>query len=121
MNNINVILVKIEDDRVVVLNGEKYLVVDKLALEEINELVPTRIYTRTEALQSAILEILKAHPNIASSEIRKHLTEKYEFPEFTGNTMRSLLSRMKDKGLIRVHGSRNTATWSIMRRLSDDK
>ena len=106
------ILVKIDKDRVVTINGEQYLVVDKVAFKEINEAREIRVYTRSKHLELAVLEILETRPNLRNNQIRSILAEEYEI-KTTPNIVRGLLSRMKNKGLIEVDGIKNMATWSL--------
>ena len=121
-NYTNAILVRIDDDHIVTIDGDKYLVIDKVSFKDLNNAREVRVYTRTEDLQTAIFEILEKRPKLRSGQIRYILTEEYEMNP-TPNTIRGLMGRMKSKGLLVVEGSKNTACWSIKkgRRLSDVK
>jgi hypothetical protein len=109
---VNVVLVKIDEDRVIVINGEEYLVVDK---DEIKETALQQKNTRTwpaKSIEEAVLEILDTNPDMKSKEIRQDLEKFYEL-KVDANVLRGVMTRMKNEGLVVVHGLRNSATWSI--------
>lgn len=108
----NVMLIPFEEERIVIMNGEKYLAVDVQEMKKIKSSREPAEYNWTDDTQEAVLKILEDTPNLKNNQIRTILREKYEMNP-SSNGMRSLLGRMKNKGLIQVFGTKNTARWSV--------
>lgn len=113
---LNVVLVKIDEDRVIVINGEEYLVVDKDEIKETAVNQKNRSWPKsgdpTKDIQESILDVLDSNPDMKSKEIRQDLEKFYQL-KLDPQALRGIMTRMKNEGLIVVRGLRNSATWSI--------
>lgn len=108
----NVVLVKLSKDRVVVIEGEKFLAVDTNLFNTIKSKRVPRPYVITDEMQNAIVEILTLSPGLGSGMIWHHLDASYDMQPST-NVMRGCLQRMKEDGKIRVQGTKNKAIWFL--------
>jgi hypothetical protein len=105
-----VIFVKITDDKVVIVDGEKYLLVDPEMFNSLKAHYVPRSYTRTKEIRTAILEILERQPGSGSKEIRRLLNVEYNFQPSI-NVLRGCLQRMREEKLIFNKGQKNLAVW----------
>lgn len=106
----NVTLVKIVEERVVVIDGEEFLIVDRDVFNALKARYTPRPYTNANELKSAICEILKQHPGSASKEIRYFLDEDFNMKP-TIHVLRGCLQRMREAKQIVSDGVKNKAVW----------
>ncbi|MET0786191.1 MAG: hypothetical protein ABWY25_05755 [Paenisporosarcina sp.] len=127
MNYVRAMLIKIEDDRVVVIDGEKYLVLDK-GVPEKKDLSLKKTATprkrksrakkrppsngRQAALDALILKMLDEHPKAKNSDVRAWLKNGHG-KDVTATVVGSSLRRLKEKDLVEVDGIKNGAAWSL--------
>lgn len=136
MNYVNAVLVKIDDDSVVVIDGVKYLVMmqgsqtrpqprpmyKEAAKKSVAKLAKPKQKTRAkakkftneerEALEASIFAILNAYPNSRSGSIRAQLKQLYNI-NVNPTTVSYALARMKKNNLIEVQGYKQGATWTV--------
>jgi predicted HTH transcriptional regulator len=130
MKYVNAMLMKIEDDRVVVIDGEKYLVLEESVSRPVSPTKPRPNYKEASAkkrpavkkklkprvhidqVRPAVLEILKANQEMKTRELFDLLRKEYNLDP-SNSSFRSMLSRMKDSGLIQMEGTTKGAKWSL--------
>jgi hypothetical protein len=107
---LNVTLVKIEEDRVIVVNGEEYLLVDPSALNGGSTTYSPPEKVKVTDLKEAIVQILEETPGLQASEIRTFLKSEYNM-EPTDSQLRSTLQRMRVADRLVVEGVKRLARW----------
>jgi len=109
----NVTLVKIVEERVVVIDGEEFLIVDRVVMNALKSKYVPRPYTNTNEMKNAICEILKQHPGSASKDIRHFLDKDFNIQP-TKEVMRGCLQRMRESKQIMSKGVKNQAVWFLL-------
>lgn len=136
MDIANVILVEIDENRVVILDGKEYLVVDRESLGDATKTetsyqarlnykipasktpTPKKPKKRTNQrhdpkLRPAILFIIENHPDIKSGDIRNLLRVDHKIT-LESHQLRTVMQDMRRKGQIKVSGDKNHAFWSVV-------
>lgn len=116
----NVTLIKITEERTIVIDGEMFLIVDAHIFNTLKTKRNSRPYTDTTELQNQIIDILTEKPGIRSGLLREYLDKKYSIRP-SDNVMRSCLQRMKDMNKVRVEGDKNRALWYVVDLNKDPK
>jgi hypothetical protein len=110
----NVVLVKIDETRVVVVDGEEYLVVDPSKLNGLRTTYQLPSYKqpepKTDDLKEAIYKILDETPGLQSSEIMGVLKNEYDLRPTVGQ-LASALQRLRAMDKIVVEGVKRNARW----------
>jgi hypothetical protein len=113
------ILVEIDENRVVVLDGREYLVIDKnlLKIEEPKKEIVKKerkpsVSTLTRAFTEPIIEILKDNPGAKSSFIRQLLWDKYGL-KIESVQLRTIMQTIRKDGKIRAEGEKAGAVWYV--------
>jgi hypothetical protein len=119
---IEVELVKIEEDRVVVLNGEEYLLLGELSKPRYKQEEAKKPSPKPKSkpkkrvtlgqIQPAVIKILGERPGLKNNELRRQVLKEYKLDP-ADSSFRSMLRRMKENGLIEVEGIKNGAKWSL--------
>ena len=126
---VNATLIKLDENNTVTIDGTLYFVMmlqgsqtsssTKPSYKEAAKSRPTPKKRPKERVvlgqvQPAVLKILAEHPELKNNDLKKLVEAEFKLKP-ADSSFRNMLRRMKDAGLIEVHGIKNAAKWSLKR------